>query len=326
MKIGVVGCGAVGSYYGAKLWRDNHEVHFLLRSDYNLVRRRGVRILSPEINFTARPRAAAEPGEIGPCDLVLIALKTTANFEIPRLVAPLVDSKTTLLTLQNGLGNEEALAVHFPIEQIMGGVCIVCLVRTEPGVIHHTAQGKIVIGEARGWPEPRTHDIASAFRHAGVPCDVTEDVARTRWEKLVWNIAFNGLGVASAAGYDAVISGAITTRKREACLATDALLRDERWLELLRTIMNEVVSAARAQGLKVPEDWADVQISITQGIGSYKASTVLDFEQGRPLELESIFLEPLRRAREAGLMVPRWEAMTSVLNELSRERTESGMN
>src|SRR6478672_7660180 len=103
MKIAVVGPGAVGSYYGAKLGRAGHELHFLLRSDYDQVRRYGVKILSPEGDFNIRPKCAKTPEEIGAADLVLISLKTTANDQLPVLVPPLVDAKTAILTLQNGL-------------------------------------------------------------------------------------------------------------------------------------------------------------------------------------------------------------------------------
>src|SRR5277367_3765756 len=106
MKIAVVGCGAVGSYYGAKLGRSGQEMHFLLRSDYDVVRRSGVRILSPEGDFQFHPRCAKSPDEIGHADLVLIGLKTTANDQLPRLVTPLVGPSTAVMTLQNGLGNE----------------------------------------------------------------------------------------------------------------------------------------------------------------------------------------------------------------------------
>ena len=99
MKVAVVGCGAVGSFYGAKLCRDGHEVHFLLRSDYEMVKRKGVSIRSREGDFHVRPKAAREPGEIGPADLVLIGLKTTANEQFPVLIPPLVGPKTVVLTL-----------------------------------------------------------------------------------------------------------------------------------------------------------------------------------------------------------------------------------
>src|SRR5512143_871689 len=103
MKVAVVGCGAVGSFYGAKLARAGQEVHFLLRSDYDAVRPRGVRIQSPDGDFQVRPHCARRPEEIGPADLVLIGLKTTANDQFPQLLPPLVGPATAVLTLQNGL-------------------------------------------------------------------------------------------------------------------------------------------------------------------------------------------------------------------------------
>src|SRR5262245_37061115 len=123
MKIAVVGAGAVGSFYGAKLCRSGQDVHFLLRSDYDAVRRRGVFIRSPEGDFNVRPHCAKTPEAIGVSDLVLIGLKATANDQFLRLLPPLVGPHTAVLTLQNGLGNEAELAKLFPVEQILGGLC-----------------------------------------------------------------------------------------------------------------------------------------------------------------------------------------------------------
>jgi 2-dehydropantoate 2-reductase len=315
MKIAVVGCGAVGSYYGAKLARDGQELHFLLRSDYDVVRRNGVSVRSPQGDFQVRPRCAQTPEEIGRSDLVLIGLKTTANEQFPRLLPPLVDSRTAVMTLQNGLGNEEQLARLFPVEQIMGGLCFVCLNRLEPGVIHHMDHGLVMVGEFQRWPEPRTHDIATMFRHAGIPCKVAANFAQAHWEKLVWNIPFNGLGVAGVAGIDAFESCSFTALS--STLTTDKLLGDARWEALVREVMLEVISAARALGYDVPDSLADKQIERTRTMGAYKASTLLDFEKGLPLELESLFLEPLRQAKQVGPAVPRLEALCRILQQLN---------
>jgi len=324
MKIAVVGCGALGSYYGAKLCRDGQEVHFLLRSDYDIVRRHGVSIRSPEGNFNARPRCARAPGDIGHVDLVIIALKTTANDQFPHLLPPLVGPQTAVLTLQNGLGNEEHLATLFRPEQILGGLCFVCLNRTEPGIIHHIGQGKIALGEFQRWPEPRTHDIASMIRHAGVPCNVTDDLTRAHWEKLVWNIPFNGLGVAGSVGIDSVIRGRVAADAQPGpCLTADKLLGDPAWEKILRELMLEVIQAARAKGLKISDQLIEKQIRNTRPMGAYQASTLIDFERGQPLELESLFLEPLRQAQAAGVSTPRLQALCAVLQELAR-RNERG--
>jgi 2-dehydropantoate 2-reductase len=309
MKIAVVGCGAVGSF--------GDEVHFLLRSDFEAVRRAGVQIRSPQGDFRVQPKCSLSAEAIGKCDLVLIGLKTTANDQFPILLPPLLRPTTVLLTLQNGLGNEEQLAAISSIDQIMGGLCFVCLNRLEPGIIHHIAHGQVMLGEFKGLPEQRTHDLAGRFRNAGIPCTVTDDLARAHWEKLTWNIPFNGLGVASAAGLDAVQSGRVCGQAPlQPCLTTDKLLGDEGWFTLLRELMLEVIAAAQRLGFGVPAEMVDQQIERTRTMGPYKASTLIDFERRQPLELRSLFLEPLRQAQTTGLSLPRLTSLCRVLEQL----------
>ncbi|HEY1172097.1 MAG TPA: 2-dehydropantoate 2-reductase [Verrucomicrobiae bacterium] len=317
MKFAVVGCGALGSYYGAKLCRDGHEVHFLLRSDYEIVRRKGVRILSDEGDFHVNPKCARTPEEIGHADVILIGLKTIANDQFSKLLPPLVGPQTAIFTLQNGLGNEEALAKLFPAGQILGGLCYVCLNRIEPGVIRHQAHGKIVMGEYNGWPEPRTHDIASAIRHSGVPCVVSDSLAKARWEKLIWNIPFNGLGVASAAGLEAFSAENPTIPDPLfPCLTTDNLLADPQWQALVRALMTEIITAGRAQGYDTSFDVIEKLIKNTSEMGAYKPSTLLDFQHGLPLELETMFQEPLRRAQAVKTATPRLFRLVTILSLL----------
>jgi hypothetical protein len=132
MKIAIVGCGALGSYYGACLARSGHDVHFLLRTDLDTVRTQGVQILRPTGDFRGPPKTASSPSEIGACDLVVIGLKTTANAAFPELIPPLTDARTAVLTLQNGLGNEESLAQLLPADNILGGLCFVLV----SGLLH----------------------------------------------------------------------------------------------------------------------------------------------------------------------------------------------
>jgi 2-dehydropantoate 2-reductase len=323
MKIAVVGCGAVGSFYGAKLCRAGQDVHFLLRSDYDAVQRRGVSIRSFEGDFTVRPRCARTPEEIGRVDLVLIGLKTTANDQLPVLLPPLVGGSTAVVTLQNGLGNEEALARLCPARQILGGMCFVCLNRIEPGVIHHLEYGMIVLGEFQGGTSDRTRALADLFLAAGVKCRIADNLAQAHWEKLIWNVPFNGLGVAGAAGYEALAGRSplpdLKSLPRRS-LTTDVLLGDVRWESLVRELMLEVIRAGNAAGFSIPESLAEQQIERTRTMGAYKASTLIDYEQGRPLELESLFLEPCRQAQQAGAAVPRLEALCRILRQLDSGR------
>ena len=319
MKIAIVGCGALGSYYGAKLCRAGQNVHFLLRSDYEAVRRQGVTIYGPGEQFTVQPNCAQTPEAIGESELVIIGLKTTANDQFARLLPPLVGKHSLVLTLQNGLGNEELLAALFPAAQILGGLCFVCLNREQPGSIRHIDHGLVVLGEFRRPPLPRTHALAALFQNAGVKCQVTEDLARAHWEKLVWNIPFNGLGVASAAGLAVWENSQIEFRNLKTtgpCLTTDKLLGDRRWEKIVGELMLEVIAAAGALGFVISTTFAEKQVDRTRSMGEYRPSTLVDFEAGRPLELNSLFVEPLRQAQMAGVAVPRLELLCRVLQQL----------
>ena len=317
MKIGVVGCGALGSFYGAKLAAAGAAVHFLLRSDYQVVRDAGVQIKSFQGDLHVQPKAAQAPGEIGVCDLVLIGLKTTANDQFARLLPPLLGEQTAVLTLQNGLGNEERLAQLFGGERILGGLCFVCLNRVGPGLVHHTAHGNVLLGEFQRPAQARTESIAALFNRAGVPCEVTDNLDQAHWRKLVWNIPFNGLGVASVAGYEAVMRGSIDPHEPLGpCLSTDQLLADPRWAGRVRELMEEVVTAAGRLGLALPAGLIENQIERTRRMGAYKASTLIDYERGQALELQSLFVEPLRRAQTTGLPLPCLSALCQVLREL----------
>ncbi|MCX8109096.1 MAG: 2-dehydropantoate 2-reductase, partial [Verrucomicrobiae bacterium] len=305
MKVAVVGCGAVGSYYGGKLCHAGHEVHFLLRSDYEVVRKNGVLIASPEGETRVFPRAATEPEQIGECDLVLVALKTTANHRFADLIPPLVGKNTRILTLQNGLGNEEQLASLFRSSVILGGLCFVCLNRVAPGIIRHFAYGDVTLGQHGAVADEQTLEIAEQLSRAGIRVHVTENLARARWEKLVWNVPFNGLGVGGVVGRENLLAGIVP--KADAwgpTLTTDKLLADSQWLALVRELMMEVIAAANTFGLGVSEALPDEMIARTRTMGAYKASTLLDFERGLPIELEQIFLEPLRRASVVGVAMP----------------------
>lgn len=273
--------------------------------------------------FILPPPCAANPKEIGISDLVLIGLKTTANCKYKEIIGPLVDKHTLILTLQNGLGNEDLLAEIFGDDNILGGHCFVCLNRIAPGVIKHIAHGRCVIGEYKRKPLERTYAIVSMFKKANIQCDAVENLEKAHWEKLVWNIPFNGLGVAGVDGFEAVLSGKVIPDKiSNKTLTTDILLSDKKWENLLRELMREVIAVANAKGLNIDPTFEEEQIERTRSMGDYKASTLLDFELNRPLELKSMFLKPLNEANKIGVPVPRLTALCSVLVELDKIRNQ----
>ncbi len=308
-RIAVVGSGAVGGFYGAKLAYYGRDVRFLVRSEVEraALRRFGWQVKSRKEGFrVAKVNAHASTHEIGPVDLVLIALKATANSALAELLPPLMGPDTLLLTLQNGLGSEELLSESYGADRVLGGLCFVCLRKTAPGVIEHQGYGNIALGEYGGYPLPRTHDIAWEFKRCGVTARVVADLAEARWRKLVWNIPFNGITLLATA-QRAVGATPVSTAE---------VLADNPLAYLTRRLMDEVVAAGRKLGYAIPTDFADGQFKRTAEMGRYLPSTLLDFMAGRPLELEAIWGEAYRRAFNAGAEVGRLETIYHLLRSL----------
>ncbi len=303
MKIAVVGTGAIGCFYGGKLAYHGCDVHFLLRSGFDEIKRLGIRVRGKKESFhVTKVQGYKTTDAIGACDLVLIAVKATNNNALLDLIPPLLHEKTALLTLQNGLGNEDFLAKHFGRERVLGGLCFICLNRVSPGQIEHLDYGHLSVGEFDGYPKPRTHDIGWEFKRCGVVCNVIDNLERERWRKLVWNIPFNGL---------TITVGGITT---------EHILRDDSLRLAALGLMDEVIDGANKCGCNLPADVALELMKLTETMGAYKPSTLLDFQAGRSLEIEAIWGEPLRRAQAAGATMPRLEQLYALLKLLNARR------
>src|SRR6266542_1327234 len=193
-SVAVIGTGAVGGYYGGRLAQHGREVHFLLRSDYAAVCKAGLSVSSPAGDFHLPPdqlRLYTNAAQMPQVDLVLVAIKTTANDFYEPLVSPLLKDNTAIITFQNGLGNEERLADLFGAERIMGCMAYTCINRIAPGKIHHVAHGFNHLGEFANKHPTRADKVAEIFRSSRLPCQVITDLPAGRWEKLAWNIPLN---------------------------------------------------------------------------------------------------------------------------------------
>ncbi|MBB5350002.1 2-dehydropantoate 2-reductase [Haloferula luteola] len=298
-RIALVGAGAVGLYYGARLALQGEDVHFLLRSDYEAVKERGIVIESVDGDAVLEgAKVFRSPEEIGEVDWILVAWKATANDQFEEILRPMVGPNTQVVTLQNGLGNCERLAELFGAERVCGGLCFVCINRLGPGHVKHTAGGKVTLGE---WvPEPglpRAERLSEAFRQAGVVSTAVETLPAAQWRKLVWNFPFNGLAIAE---------GGVTT---------DVLLAQPEIEEEIAGLMREVMAVARAQGYAMEDSLVDFEIGRTRPMGPYRPSSMIDYVEGRPVEFEAIWGEPLRRALSLGVAVPRMEKLAARIRE-----------
>lgn len=299
----IVGSGAIGCYYGGRLAEAGHDVRFLMRSGIDEVRKSGLTVESSDGDFFL-PNIECFPTseEIGQVDVVIVAWKATANRHFEKAITPLLHDNTVILTLQNGLGNIEALAELFGRDRILGGMCFVCINRLEPGLIRHTAAGNIVLGEARPGITPRLEELVGIFDGAKVRCSASKNFEETQWKKLVWNIPFNGLCIT------------------EGGIDTGVLLAMPGGEDQVRGLMKEVQAIAVALGHEIDDGFVEFQIERTYPMEDYKPSSMLDFVNGNPVEVEAIWGEPLRRAKKAGVEVPRLEALDVEIRKLVSRR------
>lgn len=292
-RIAIVGAGAVGLYYGARLAAHGEDVHFLVRSDYEVVKARGIRVDSVDGDLALNPvHAFTDSIKLGTVDWVIVAWKATANDRLAEVLGPLVGPRTRILTLQNGLGSDELLGDLFGREKILGGLCFVCINRIGPGHVEHTAGGKITVGEL----EPvdggnRARSAVEAFKAAGIPSQFAESLGQAQWRKLVWNIPFNGLAIAE---------GGVTT---------DRILGELGLESEVRALMAEVIGVAGAKGYKIGDEVIDFEVERTRPMGPYRPSSMIDFVEGKPVEFDAIWGEPLAQAKAAGVAVPHLEQL-----------------
>ncbi len=290
LTYGILGTGALGGFYGAKLQKAGLNVHFLVRSDYKHVIQHGLVIESVDGDFVL-PQVSAyqDVGKMPCCDVVVIAMKTTQNYQLPQILPSVLKDDGVVLVLQNGLGIEEEIAKIVgcvdaeqlvPRHRIIGGLSFLTANKISPGSIRHLSYKNIILGGFAANYQimkitSRMQQIAGDFENAGIPVELTEDLLLARWKKLVWNIPYNGLSVVLNAS-TAELMGDIYTR------------------QLVENIMNEVVLAAKACSRVIPDVFVQLMLSNTAKMPSYRTSMKIDFDEHRPLELEAIFGNPLK--------------------------------
>jgi len=317
-RYAIIGTGAIGGYYGACLQRGSSEVHFLLRSDYGHVKTHGITVESIQGNFTLpKVYAHTTTATMPPIDGVIIALKTTQNHLLPDLLKPLLGHNTVILTLQNGFALEEDWRRWIGSRPIFGGLCFVCCNKVGPGTIRHLEYGHVLLGEYRSDYQPagissQLQTLADDLRAGGITVDMTADLRMARWHKLAWNIPFNGLSVVMNA-------------------TTDEMMGDPNIRQLAKQLMIEVVAAARQdgeplspdQGRHLPEGLIQQMLDHTAQMKPYRTSMKVDFDAGRPLEVEAIFGNPLKAAQASGIQTPRIEMLYHQIKAIDRRLTQA---
>ena len=297
MNVLVIGTGAIGSFYGALLARAGVRVTLLARADYEQVKTHGIDLRSDAQlgHWHFRPdrviRSASELTEKP--DYILLCIKVVEGADRAGLIRDALGPDTAIVLLSNGVEIEHDIATAFPEHELISGLAFICVTRTAPGQIWHQAYGRLSLGNYPNGLSDRTRALGAAFERTGIGCTMTESIVAARWQKCLWNAAFNPLSV---------LSGGLST--------TQILTTQE---PLVRKVMGEVCAIAAALGHMLPDDIIDKQIDGTHQMPPYKTSMLLDFEAGRPMETEVILGNTVRAGRRAGVTVPQLECLYALM-------------
>lgn len=285
-SVAVIGAGAVGAFYGSKLQRHGLSVQY---HSATMAKTTELRVTSIWGDYRLPIEAFAEPSQMEPADLVIVSLKALPTVDTVQLVSPVVKKDSVVLLLQNGINQEENLSRQLsrmklrPV--ILGGLAFACINRLSPSHIHHLDYGLVNLGALKPERAQEARSIVTLFQSAGIECQHVPDLRRARWEKLLWNTAYNTLSVLLHTNTDPIVRFPPTT---------DLSLR----------IMTEVQAVAAAEGVRLTGAQIKGMLAKTQNMKPYKTSMLLDYEAGRPLEVEAIVGEVVRMARKYHVPVP----------------------
>lgn len=301
LRYGVIGTGAIGGYYGAKLAHSRQEVHFLLHKDYEYVKKNGLQVDSCDGSFhLSDVNVYSSTQDMPTCDVVLVCLKSVNNHLLAELLPPLLHQDTLVVLIQNGIGLEADVQKMFPRLELAAGLAFICSAKTEPGHINHQCYGYINIGNYSCHNEELMNQLIRDLKKANVDANLVE-YHEARWKKAVWNMPFNGMTVA------------LNTR-------TDLLLKNPSTFRLIKEQMLEVIHTAQQMGVNIPMSFADKMIQNTLDMTPYSPSMKLDYDYHRPMEIYYLYTRPLEEARKHGLQMPKLEMLEAELQFLEAQQ------
>lgn len=308
--VSVLGAGAVGCFYGTKLQKSGLNVEY--QSEFLAKQKvKQLKIKSIWGNYILPIRVFKMASQMKKSQLAIVSTKIIeierdTNFIIENL-KHIIDPKSVILLLQNGINIEEKIQKSFPENPVLGGLAFTCINRVSPSMIHHLDYGKVRIGSLKKKGAINAVRIVELFQKAGIDADHLHDLRAGRYEKLLWNVPFNSLSVVLQS-------------------KTDGLIIEDITAPIAKKLMREVYDIALRDGVNLPPNLPDIMIQRTIEMKPYKTSMLLDYEKGNPLEIETIIGEPLRIGKKYNLSTPYLEMMYYILKHIQLCITKKIMN
>jgi 2-dehydropantoate 2-reductase len=292
MRFAILGSGAVGGYFGAKLAKSGQQVTFIARGAHlDAIRSKGLQIKSAKLgDFVVTSPAESDTSKVGPVDVVIVAVKAYDNTTALPMLSPMVDDSTVVLTLQNGVDSVDQMADIVGVDNVLGGTTYVATALEGPGLIVQTGVHRsIFFGEVYGTRDqvsPRVRNIAAVMAAADIQVTPVADARVPIWDKFVYLAAFSGFTGASR-------------------LAIGHIWKYPHVQEMFYACCREVAAIAKAEGVTISPDRFDTLKEYMTNIPpTTRSSLLIDLEQGKRIEVEALQGAAVRRANKHGVPVP----------------------
>ena len=294
-RIAVMGAGAVGCYYGGMLARAGHEVTLVGRREHvEAMRRNGLRVEHKDFDASFPVKASEDASGVKGAQLVLFCVKSQDTEAAGRAMKPFLDAGAAVLSLQNGVDNAERLAAIVGRE-VIGGCVYAATEMAGPGHVRWNGRGELVIGKASA-----SKEIVSMFGKAGVPVEISDNVAGVLWAKLVVNCAYNALSAITQLPYGRLVQG-------------------EGVPQLMNGIVDECLAVARASGVAIPGDMHAATRRIAETMAGQRSSTAQDLAKGKPTEIEHLNGVVARKGAALGVPTPLNSTLLSLVKLLENK-------
>ena len=301
MRVAVMGAGAVGGYFGARLAASDIDVTFIARGEHlKAMRENGLRIKSIQGDLEIFANFASGSDQIIPVDLVLFAVKSQDTEAAARSLAPFMGQKTAILSLQNGVDNTDKIARLWGGDRSLAGVAYIAARVFAPGIIEHSGGGRIILGALHAGGQENARNAHSILTRAKISCDISSDIRADLWKKLAWNAPFCALScllhmtvgdISGSPSLEAVIRGCI----------------------------EEVREAARCVGVDLASSTAQEALSFSTTLRNFKPSMLQDREAGKSLEHEALNGIVVKILQQSGKRAPINEILYGALRYIDQD-------
>jgi 2-dehydropantoate 2-reductase len=298
LKIGVIGSGAVGGFYGAMLRKAGYEVIFLARGPHlQAMREHGLLVHADFASFLVDGTFTDQMRNVSQADLLLFTVKSTDTRETAMALSPFLKPNAIVLTLQNGVDNEEVLAEILGNERLLSGAAYISCHLEEPGVIRQQGPSTVIMGALAKSAQDQAAAVQEMFQVAGIDCRLTESILERKWNKLLWNVTFNPLSAAARATVGEILD------------CEDLRATAER-------VLKEAVQIGTACGVEISQHVIDHIFPGAEQVRNHKTSMLQDRERGKKMEMESLCGFFVRKAASLGIDAPVLQTLYAVLKTI----------